>query len=241
MAIKKFEDNQMKMSGFEDYVKYVAYDEGGEIDSFDDYYQAEEIARETPTGYVEKVTYDYNGDEIESETMWGGYKVIAKQEYGDGNGIDNCAYDDILVFLDLREFEPGSGHEGKYCTQYADYANYWLGDDAIQYFNYTEDILNFICEKLEEEFGGLWDYDVIRGSVQRESEYIVFNKDNHHREGIDYFENDYFNIGYEYACYVDGKYDVSVWVNALDDKFTLDIIADATGFDKDDIYIESMY
>lgn len=39
----------------------------------------------------------------------------------------------------------------------------------------------------------------------------------------------------------EGDYDVSVWVADCDSDNTLDYIADATGYDKDEIWIEEMY
>ena len=158
------------------------------------------------------------------------YKVIAKQSYGQGEGIDDYYYDDILVY-DGDCFKTGSRHSYDTCTKYVDYANSCLNslgfDDSYQNMNREElisylydycilddddieyieeedmdlneiidtyekyliqrmendfdssdvyNILGFVCEQMEKEFGGIWDYETIRGSVQGEFAYIIYKR-----------------------------------------------------------------
>ena len=239
--IKMYEDEQIKFQGFEDYIKYVAYGDGDK-EQFDDYESALAYARDYEDGYVEKVTYDHNGDEIDSETVWDGYKVIAKQTYSDGNGADNCYYDDILIYDD-DEFRTGSGHTYDSCTEYANYATGCLNSDEFDenYYSFENiyDILRFVCKKMNEKFGGNWNYDIIKGLVQGEFEYVIYDTENH--ESLEYFEDDYFARGYDYDCYADGEYEVTVWVGDYDEDKAKKYIADATGYDEDEIWIEEMY
>ena len=177
------------------------------------------------------------------------FRYVAKQSEGWGDAIDDCGYDDILVYdLDGRgydkSFTPGSMHKYDWCRKYADYANDCLDsdefDELYDTFRYTTDILEWVCGKMDEEFGGNWVVGKLVGFSQGDGRYIIYDTNNHSDKGIEYFENDFYNNGYNYRCYVDGEYEVTIWVNDMDADQTEEIICGELGCDLDELYMEYM-
>lgn len=67
--------------------------------------------------------------------------------------------------------------------------------------NYSEDVR---CRLLSLIEGGNWEYTELYGCVQREWQGFYYDSDSVNREELRRIESDYFNLGTEWHCRVEG-------------------------------------